>query len=65
MGKEVSIYAFQLERGDLIHCWEGWYEVFDLKGSYVPGCGLLVDIKLHDGWHSVGCLATIKCIRHE
>lgn len=65
MGKVVSIYAFQLERGDFIHCWEGWYMVFDLKGSYVRGRGLLVDIELIDGWRRVECLATIKCIRHE
>lgn len=65
MEKELLIHAFQLEVGDMIHCWEGWYKVFGLKGTYVRGRGLLVDIMLHDRPHRVECLATIKVIRHK
>lgn len=65
MRKESLIYAYQLECDDLINCWEGWHLVLDLKGSYVRGRGLLVDIKLRDGWHRVECLARLKVMRHE
>lgn len=64
MKKEILIYAYQLGCGDLINCWEGWYSVLDLKGSYVRGRGLLVDIRLHDGWHRVECLTRLKVIRY-
>lgn len=62
--KELNIYAYQLQIGDLVHCWEGWYLVFGLKGSYVRGRGLLVDIKFHDGWHHVECLSQLKVCRY-
>lgn len=64
MRKELIIYAYQLEVGDLVHCWEGWYLVLGLKGSYVRGRGLLVDVELHDGWHRVECLSQIKVCRN-
>lgn len=65
MRKEIFIHAYQLEVGDLINCWEGWHLVLDLKGSYIRGRGLLVNVKLHDGWHLVECLLKIKVCRHE
>lgn len=64
MRKEYLIYAFQLECGDLIYCWEGWHLVYGLKGAYIRGRGLLVDIKLEDGWHRVECLSQIKVCRN-
>lgn len=64
MRKESLIYAFQLGCGDLINCGDDWFLVLDLKGSYVRGRGLLVDIKLSDGWHRVECLLIIKVLRH-
>lgn len=64
MRREILIYAYQLECGDLIHCWEGWHLVLGLKGSYVRGRGLLVDVRLHDGWHRVECLSCIKVCRN-
>lgn len=64
MKKIEMIYAYQLECGDLIHCWEGWHLVFNLKGTYARGRGLLVDIKLQDGWYRVECSARLKVLRH-
>lgn len=58
------LYAYQLECGDFIHCREGWHLVFNLKGAYVRGHGLLVRIRLLDGWHYVDCSNRFKVMRH-
>ena len=64
MRREIKLHAYQLEVGDLVESWEGWYLVHNLKGSYMRGRGLLVDILLDDGWHRVECLSILKVSRN-
>ena len=65
MRREIKLHAYQLECGDLIESWEGWHLVYNLKGTYVRGRGLLVDILLDDGWHRVECLSILKVSRKK
>lgn len=64
MRREIKLHAYQLEVGDLVESWEGWHLVHNLKGSYMRGRGLLVDILLDDGWHRVECLSILKVSRN-
>ena len=65
MRREIKLHAYQLECGDLIESWESWHLVHNLKGAYVRGRGLLVDILLDDGWHRVECLSILKVSRKK
>lgn len=59
-----EIFAYQLKLGDLIFSDGGYFLVLDLKGSYIRGRGLLVDIKLNDGWHRVECTNKLNIYRN-
>lgn len=64
MRKEITLHAYQLEVGDLIF-WDGQYLlVHDLKGSYIRGRGLMVDVSLSDGWHRMEIMFVLKVFRH-
>lgn len=64
MRKELVLQAYQLEVGDLVF-WDGQYFiVHNLKGTYVPGQGLMVDALLSDGWHRMGVKYVIKVLRN-
>ena len=64
MRRESYLYAFQLEIGDLV-LWDGQYLiVHNLKGSYVCGRGIMVDVLLSDGWHRMEVKFLLKVFRH-
>lgn len=64
MRVEVNLCAYQLMVDDFIHWSNGWYRVLDLRGGYLRGFGLVVDILLTDGWHRIKYLTQFKVARH-
>lgn len=64
MRKEMKLHAYQLECGDLIESDGAWRLVHNLKGSYIRGRGLLVDVLLDVGWHRIECLSVLRVSRN-
>lgn len=64
MRKELILHPYQLEVDDLVF-WDGQFlTVHNLKGSYVRGRGLMVDVLLGDGWLRLGVMCVLKVYRH-
>lgn len=63
MRKQLILHPFQLKIGDFV-VWDGNHlVVHDLKGSYVRGRGLVVDVLLSDGWHRMDIMFVLKVHR--
>lgn len=49
MRREVSVFAYQLEVGMWIFMDGIWRKVKSLKGTFLPGRGLTIDVELSVG----------------
>lgn len=59
----MKIHAFQLEIDDLIKSGDNEFIVRGLRGSYIRGRGLLVDVITDNGIHRLECLSVVNVTR--
>lgn len=63
MMRKMKIHAFQLEIGDVIESDGRFLLVRKLRGSYVRGRGLLVDVSTDEDDHLLECLSVVNVYR--
>lgn len=63
--RKMKIHAFQLEVGDLIESGDSCIVVRKLRGSYVRGRGLLVDVISDYDKHRLECLSVVDVYRED